>query len=429
VDAPQALLADYQRVRKFTEALAAPLAIEDYVIQTMPDVSPTKWHLAHVTWFFETFVLSPNAPNYRPLNPLYAYLFNSYYESVGPRHPRPSRGLLSRPTVVDVYAYRAHVDEQMEELLNYADEALFARLAPIIVLGLHHEQQHQELLLTDIKHVLSFNALRPAYVNQATDAVVPLATGVEASRNLGWVARAGGLQQIGFEADSFAFDNESPRHVEYCEPFVLADRLVTSGDYLDFINDGGYQRPELWLSAGWGTVQEQGWEAPLYWERQDSQWLTFSLSGGMRPLDVREPVCHISYFEADAYARWADARLPTEAEWESVAVDASAEGNFVEGGLFHPTPLLDRPSSDRPSQMFGDVWEWTQSAYSPYPGFKPAAGAIGEYNGKFMCNQYVLRGGSCATSESHIRPTYRNFFPPDARWQFTGLRLARDSER
>jgi ergothioneine biosynthesis protein EgtB len=405
-------LADaYRRVRAFTERLCQPLEIEDYVVQSMPDCSPTKWHLAHVSWFFETFLLQPNVADYRSLHPQYTYLFNSYYNAVGKRHCRPKRGLISRPTVAETYRYRAYVDEHVFSLLERADQEVLDRVEPVVVLGLHHEQQHQELLVTDLKHMLAENPLHPVYRPQpprASGTVVPLH----------WRQYPGGPSWIGHAGEGFAFDNEGPRHQVFLEPFELALRPVTNGDYLAFMADGGYQRPDLWLSTGWATVQEQGWEAPLYWERQGDTWWSFTLHG-FSPVDEAEPVCHVSYYEADAFARWADARLPTEAEWEVVAADTPLTGNFVESELYHPAPI----SSEG---LFGDVWQWTQSSYAPYPGFRPAAGAIGEYNGKFMCNQYVLRGGSCATSESHLRATYRNFFPADARWQFMGLRLARD---
>ena len=408
--AGQTLAEAYRRVRAFTERVCEPLETEDYVVQSMPDCSPTKWHLAHVSWFFETFLLQPNVAGYRSLHPQYTYLFNSYYNAVGQRHCRPKRGLISRPTVAETYRYRAYVDEHVLEFLDRADADLLHQVEPVLVLGLHHEQQHQELLLTDLKHMLAENPLHPVYRPQASTAARP-APGLE------WRTHPGGLCWIGHAGDGFAFDNEGPPHQVFLQPFELASGLVTNGQYLAFMADGGYERPELWLSAGWATVQEQGWQAPLYWERQDGGWATFTLHGFL-PVDEAEPVCHISYYEADAFARWADARLPTEAEWEVTATHAPLTGNFVESELYHPTPAGS-------GSLFGDVWQWTQSSYSPYPGFRPAAGAIGEYNGKFMCNQYVLRGGSCATSASHIRATYRNFFPAEARWQFMGLRLAR----
>ncbi len=405
----------YEQVRAFTERLCAPLATEDYVVQSMPDVSPAKWHLAHTTWFFETFVLAAACPDYRPFHPRYGYLFNSYYNAVGERHARPQRGLLTRPTVAEIYAYRAHVDAAMRDLLAGGLPSDAAGLGSVVELGLHHEQQHQELILTDIKHVLSCNPLRPAYQE-------PRSTPAAAAPELGWVRYAEGLFRIGHEGSGFAFDNETPRHRVFLEAFQLATRLVTNGEYLAFMADGGYRRPELWLSDGWNTVGALGWQAPLYWEQRDGEWWSFTLSG-LQPIAPAEPICHLSYYEADAYARWAGARLPTEAEWERVAVDAPPAGNFVEDGRLHPAPA----SGGGLQQMLGDVWEWTSSPYVPYPGFRTLDGALGEYNGKFMCNQLVLRGGSCATSRTHIRRTYRNFFPPDARWQFSGLRLARDA--
>jgi ergothioneine biosynthesis protein EgtB len=430
--AGEALADLYRRVRRFSEQLCRPLETEDYVVQSMPDCSPAKWHLAHVSWFFETFLLAPQLPDYRSPHPQYTYLFNSYYNAVGERHCRPKRGLISRPTVAETYRYRAYVDEHVLELLEHADEQRLGALAPVVVLGLHHEQQHQELLLTDLKHMLAQNPLHPAYAPRP-----PAAAG--AAPPLRWHTYAGGLAWIGHAGaptrtpgsawgpagPGFAFDNEGPRHQQFLRPFQLASRPVTNGDFLAFIEDGGYQRPELWLSAGWATVQDEGWQAPLYWERHDGRWCAQTLAG-LHEVDPAEPVCHVSYFEADAYARWADARLPTEAEWEVAAADLPPAGNFVESGRYHPAPLSGDDAAAAPLALFGDVWEWTQSSYAPYPGFRPAPGAIGEYNGKFMCNQYVLRGGSCATARSHIRATYRNFFPADARWQFMGLRLARD---
>ncbi|GAC1360799.1 MAG: ergothioneine biosynthesis protein EgtB [Ktedonobacteraceae bacterium] len=409
----------YKTVRRFSEQLCEPLVTEDYVIQSMPDTSPTKWHLAHVTWFWETFLLSPEVPGYTSLHPNYAYLFNSYYNSLGARHSRPKRGLISRPTVEQTYQYRRYVDEQVLTLLETLDEGRLAELAPMITLGLNHEQQHQELIVTDIKHVLSSNILHPVYKEQSP----PYVSQVPA---LQWVSFPEGMQWIGHEGEGFFFDNEEPRHRQFLEAFQLGSRLITNGEYLAFIEDGGYTNPLLWLSDGWATVQQEEWEAPLYWEKHDGQWWMMTLSG-FRKVEASEPVCHVSYYEADAYARWAEARLPTEAEWEAAARGLSSiEGNFVESGLYHPAPLTRSTPDGVLAQMYGDVWEWTQSAYLPYPGYKPAVGAVGEYNGKFMCNQFVLRGGSCATALSHIRATYRNFFPPNARWQFMGIRLAKE---
>ncbi|MBV8694453.1 MAG: ergothioneine biosynthesis protein EgtB [Ktedonobacteraceae bacterium] len=412
------MIEQYQTVRYLSEQLCKPLVAEDYVVQSMPDVSPTKWHLAHVTWFWETFLLSQAVPDYKSPHPQYAYLFNSYYNTLGKRHSRPQRGLLSRPTVAEVYQYRHYVDECVLDLLEKLDERRLAELASIFVLGLHHEQQHQELILTDIKHVLACNPLYPVYLPQ-----VP--TNRSSVPPLQWVHYPEGIRWIGYEGEGFSFDNEGPRHRQFLHAFQLASRLITNGEYIEFMQDGGYSDPLLWLSDGWNTVQQEGWNAPLYWEQRDGRWWMMTLSG-MREVDKAEPVCHVSYYEADAYAHWADARLPTEAEWEVAAQDVAREGNFVEQGVYHPVPLASNPSQELPSQMYGDVWEWTQSAYLPYPAYKPAPGAIGEYNGKFMCNQQVLRGGSCATSLTHIRPTYRNFFPPHARWQFMGIRLARE---
>jgi ergothioneine biosynthesis protein EgtB len=406
--APAAAGERYASVRRLTDDLAGPLSAEDQTIQSMPDVSPTKWHRAHTTWFFETFVLAPNDPTYRPVEPAYEYLFNSYYEAVGPRHPRAQRGLLSRPSVDEVAEYRRHVDDAMAAFLA---RDVPERVASLVELGLHHEQQHQELLLMDIKHVLSINPLQPRYDDLRVDAP-------RANRPHGWIERAGGLVDIGHAGGGFAFDNESPRHTTYVHPFAVADRAVTCGDWLEFIADDGYARPDLWLSDGWSTVQADGWDAPLYWSRTNGDWHVFTLAGP-KPVDPAEPVCHVSYYEADAYARWRGARLPTEAEWESVAASRPEAGTAFDRTRLHPTAIGD-------AGFFGATWEWTSSAYLPYPGFTPAPGAVGEYNGKFMVNQHVLRGGSCATPPGHTRPTYRNFFPPVSRWPFTGVRLARD---
>jgi ergothioneine biosynthesis protein EgtB len=407
----------FREVRRQTESLCAPLVAEDYVVQSMPDVSPTKWHLAHTSWFFETFLLVPHFKGYSLFDPHFAYLFNSYYVAVGDRHCRQNRGLLSRPTVAQVYAYRRHVDNAMLEFLAGLSDAELARLDAVIEIGLHHEQQHQELMLSDIKHVFWVNPMRPAYRERSE-----MRCG--ASAPMRWIGFSGGLQWIGHEGSDFSFDNETPRHRTFLEPFQLGSRLVTNGEYKMFIEDGGYKKPELWLSMGWATAIQEQWGAPLYWMNQDDSWINHTL-WGMRPVDDSQPVCHVSYFEADAYARWAGGRLPGEFEWESASESAPIKGNFVESGLYHPSSVVT--DCDGVSQMFGDLWEWTRSAYLPYPGYQPPAGALGEYNGKFMCNQFVLRGGSCATPRSHIRRTYRNFFPPDARWQFSGFRLARDA--
>mgnify|MGYP000353076730 FL=1 len=406
---PTPLLLDrYQQVRQVSEKICQPLAIEDYTIQSMPDVSPPKWHLAHTTWFFETFLLLPYLPGYTVFHPQFGYLFNSYYEAVGARHPRHQRGLLSRPTVAEVYQYRAHVDRAMMELLCLVEHP---DLADLLILGLHHEQQHQELLLTDIKHILALNPLHPIYRDDLHHVTSTDST-------FQWLKYSGGLYSIGHQGDEFAFDNESPRHQTYLQDYKLGNRLVTNGEYLEFIQTGGYQEAKYWLAEGWATVQAHQWRSPLYWQLIDNDWYVMTL-GGLQRVDERKPVCHVSFYEADAYATWKGKRLPTEAEWEIATLDLPQIGNFLASDYLDPTP-----ANNLHHQFFGDVWEWTQSAYLPYPGFQIADGAIGEYNGKFMCNQMVLRGGSCVTSADHIRPTYRNFFPPSARWQFSGIRLA-----
>jgi ergothioneine biosynthesis protein EgtB len=409
VDAATDLENRYRQIRQISEKICQPLATEDYTIQSMPDVSPPKWHLAHTTWFFETFVLLPHLPGYTVFHPQFGYLFNSYYEAVGARHPRHQRGLLSRPTVAEVYRYRAHVDRAMNALLTIS---ILPDLAALIELGLHHEQQHQELLLTDIKHILALNPLHPIYRDDLASVV-----GINNS-TVQWLEYPGGLHAIGHQGKEFAFDNESPRHQTYLQDYKLTNRLVTNGEYLEFIQAGGYQESKYWLAEGWMTVQKQEWRCPLYWEQIDGEWWIMTL-GGLKKVDLQEPVCHVSFYEADAYATWRGKRLPTEAEWEVATVNIPQAGNFLDSDLLHPAPV-----NNSHYQFFGDVWEWTQSAYLPYPGFQIAAGAIGEYNGKFMCNQMVLRGGSCVTSADHIRSTYRNFFPPSTRWQFSGIRLA-----
>jgi ergothioneine biosynthesis protein EgtB len=408
----------YRTVRSATERLAVPLSAEDCAIQSMPDASPVKWHLAHTSWFFETFVLAPHLSGYRLFHPSFRMLFNSYYNSVGEKHPRPRRGLLSRPSLEEVRAYRAHIDAAMAELMDR--ETLPASVNALIELGLNHEQQHQELILTDVLHMLSCNPLKPAYAPSHNAADFAIAD----APSLAWIEFGEGIADIGHDGNRFAFDNETPRHRQYLNAFSLASRAVTNAEYLAFVDDAAYRRPELWLSEGWDWLAANSIDAPLYWQRDGRGWLEFGLHG-LCPLQVSAPVCHVSLFEADAYARWAGARLPSEAEWEVAASGCPVEGTFIEAGSLAPRPA--DAASVTPSQLFGDVWEWTQSAYAPYPGYRPAAGAIGEYNGKFMCNQYVLRGGSCVSSSSHLRATYRNFFPASARWQFTGIRLARDS--
>jgi ergothioneine biosynthesis protein EgtB len=411
----------YKTVREFSHTLAEPLEIEDYVVQSMPDVSPTKWHLAHTSWFFETFVLSKAIPEYKSPNPQYAYLFNSYYVQAGERHLRPKRGLISRPTVEETYSYRNHVDESMLQFMENANDKEWRELSAVIEIGIHHEQQHQELIVTDIKHVLSENPLNPEYINKQNKE-----RSSHKPEDMEWVSFEGGVCNIGNEGEGFGYDNEYPLHKVYLNPYKLGSRLVTNAEYMEFINDGGYETPEIWLSEGWAAVETNNWKAPLYWQQSSGEWMQFTLTG-LRKVVPDEPVTHVSYFEADAYARWAGSRLPTEAEWEVAAASVPIEGNFVDNMNFHPEPL--KKSNGRPlKQMFGDVWEWTQSSYSAYPGYRTPPGALGEYNGKFMCNQMVLRGGSCATSKSHIRKTYRNFFPANARWQFMGIRLAKDGD-
>lgn len=414
------LSARFRNVRHFTKAICKPLEIEDYVVQSMPDVSPTRWHLAHTTWFFETFILKPFAEDYTSPHDAFEYLFNSYYNTVGEQFPRGRRGLLSRPTVREVWAYRDSIDEAMIALL---ERGVPEDCIPVVEIGLQHEQQHQELMLTDMKHVLSCNPLLPPYRESSPHGLTtqPVEQ-VAAPDSAKWHSFAGGICEAGFEGPGFHFDNESPRHPIMLGDYKLQDRLVTNREYLEFMEQGGYGRPEFWLSMGWASVQAHSWSAPLYWHRRDDQWHEYTMDG-LQPLDLNAPVCHVSYFEADAFARWAGHRLPTEYEWEHAVGDVPITGNLAESELFHPQPA-DGQSASKLGQCFGDVWEWTSSQYTAYPGYRPPSGALGEYNGKFMCNQFVLRGGSCATSASHIRPTYRNFFPPEARWQFTGIRLA-----
>jgi ergothioneine biosynthesis protein EgtB len=405
--------------RRLSLELAAPLSAEDMTVQAMDDASPTKWHLAHVTWFFETFILAKHLPGYQAFDPTFNYCFNSYYESQGPRQPRPRRGVLTRPSAEQVLAYRGHVDEALARLLARG-VAANSEITRLIEVGINHEQQHQELLLTDILALFAANPLRPAYRarRQPTAQAAP-----EAVR---WIEFAGGIHQVGHDGKSFAWDNESPRHDVLIRPFRLANRLVTGGEWLDFMADGGYRTASLWLSDGWATVNREGWHAPLYWEERDGEWMAMSLEG-LQPVDRASPVAHVSYFEADAFARWAGKRLPTEFEWEIAAQGLPVTGNTLATRALRPMPAEARADSGL-QQMFGDVWEWTQSAYLPYPGYRPPEGALGEYNGKFMVSQQVLRGGSCATPEGHTRASYRNFFYPHQRWQFMGLRLALEIE-
>ncbi|MEQ9548562.1 MAG: ergothioneine biosynthesis protein EgtB [Coleofasciculus sp. G3-WIS-01] len=409
----QSLSAYYQQIRQLSEQICQPLEIEDYVVQSMPDASPIKWHLAHTAWFFEAFILVPHLKGYRIFHPKYDYLLNSYYESLGERVPAAQRGTLSRPTVAEVYRYRAYVDEAIQSLI--AANPGNSELEALIILGLNHEQQHQEFLLTNIKHIFGNNPLRPVY-----NPNLPIPPAPSVVKPLDWLNYPAQLYEIGHNDEGFAFDNEQPRHQVYLQAYQLASRLITNGEYLEFIQASGYNNPDYWLSEGWTAARSQQWQAPLYWEQIDGDWWLITL-GGMRRLNENEPVCHLSFYEADAYARWAGKRLPTEAEWETATANVPVGGNLLETGLLHPTPAT---GSDSPQQLFGDVWEWTTSTHQPYPGYRLEAGIIGEYNGKLMCNRLVLRGGSCVTSLSHIRPTYRNFSPPATRWQFTGIRLA-----
>jgi ergothioneine biosynthesis protein EgtB len=401
----------YREIRDLTRELVAPLTAEDCVVQSMPDASPAKWHLAHTTWFFETFVLERTGLGYRAPHPSYRMLFNSYYQSVGAMHPRPERGLITRPGLGEILAYRDHVDAVLGTALERGQ--LSDSLHDIVVLGLEHERQHQELMLTDIKHLLSCNPLLPAY------AEAPPASAPPSGEAPTWRGVEAGLVEVGHAGDGFCFDNETPRHRAFVDGFEIRERPVTVGEYLEFIADDGYGRPELWTSDGWSVRTARDWTAPLYWQVEEGEWREFTL-GGVRALSPAEPVTHVSWYEADAFARWAGARLPTEAEWEIAVGGEAVSGNFVETGRLHPATASS-------AQFFGDVWEWTASPYAPYPGFEPLEGSLGEYNGKFMCNQFVLRGGSCVTSSTHVRPTYRNFFYPDARWQFSGIRVAKNA--
>lgn len=404
------LLENFRKVRRDTELICTKLEIDDYQIQSIPETSPPKWHIAHVTWFFEEFVLSYFNPDYKPFHPRFSFLFNSYYETVGNMQPRPRRGMLSRPTVEEVYRYRHYVNEHMLSLTMNVSKALWDDYFARVMLGLNHEQQHQELLLMDIKHNLSVNPLKPAYNQHLVHK--------SSERNvMKWIDQSGGVTEIGHDGEGFAFDNERPRHQLLLHDHQLASRLVTNEEYLAFMDDEAYSRPELWLADGWSLLNRELWKHPLYWEAIEGEWWQFTL-GGMRKLESHEPVCHLSYYEAEAYARWAGKRLPTEAELETILAEVDVEGNFMNHNLLHPL--------SGSGQWFGDVWEWTSSAYSPYPGFQPLEGSMGEYNGKFMCNQMVLRGGCCVTPQLHVRASYRNFFYPHDRWQFAGLRLAGD---
>ena len=415
------LVSRYDDVRAHTEALAAPLSPEDQTVQSMPDVSPTKWHRAHVTWFFETFVLADHEAGFAPFQDGYWFLFNSYYETVGPRYSRPDRGLISRPGAHEVGTYRRNVDSRVRDLVTSLDTGTLEKLTPVIELGFHHEQQHQELLLMDIKHVLSRNPLQPDYSGTPSPRSEP--------DTLGWVDVEGGLVEIGHAGEGFRFDNEEPRHRVWLEPYRLADRLVTNGEWLEFMADNGYRRHELWLSDGWARVNAETWRAPFYWLELDGVWFEHTLHGTF-PVNPGLPVSHVSFYEAEAFATWAGKRLPSEAEWEhAVVLDGAttagadqADANLADSETFHPRAAS--PSTGRLRQAYGDCWEWTSSAYHPYPGFHPAPGAIGEYNGKFMSNQMVLRGGCALTPEGHARATYRNFFPHAARWALSGVRLA-----
>ena len=415
IPGPESMGTTYRCVRDATLALCATLAPEDTVAQSMPDASPAKWHLAHTTWFFEHFLLAHFDPAYRRLHDEWDYLFNSYYQTVGPMHARPQRGLLTRPTLHEVVEYRALVDGAMHELLQRrgGDRELQSR----VELGLNHEQQHQELLLTDIQHLFSLNPLQPVFREAAA---APKSEPVP----LRFIEGRWGIAEIGHAGDGFAYDNESPRHRELLHPHAIANRCVTNAEFREFIHDGGYRKPALWLSEGWDIVRREGWSHPLYWD--DDMETTFTLAG-RHPIEPSAPVCHLSFFEADAFARWAGARLPTEGEWEAMAQNLAVAGNFVDSGMLRPLPAHGGGDAVRMLQAFGDVWEWTSSPYVGYPGYRPADGALGEYNGKFMCGQWVLRGGSCATPAGHVRASYRNFFYPAARWQFSGLRLARDA--
>ena len=409
------ILRSYEQTRTFSHTITECLEPEDFVIQPMESASPTKWHLAHTSWFFETFVLGKFDAEFSSMHPQYAYLFNSYYLQTGVPFTRSQRGVISRPTVKDVFEYRAYVNEKMKEFIEQVDDEVWTEAAPVIEIGINHEQQHQELILTDIKYTLAQNPLLPVYRDIKVQEVDKISA-------LEWISFEEGITEIGHPGDAFTYDNEHPQHRTFVQNYALSDRLVTNGEYLEFMKDAGYERSELWLDEGWTCVRSEEWKAPLYWFVRDGEWWNYTLSGA-RKVNLHEPVTHVSYFEADAFARWKGVRLPTEQEWEHASKDLPVEGNFVEKQSFHTSPLKEGTSGLK--QMYGDVWEWTSSSYAPYPGYKPLPGALGEYNGKFMSNQYVLRGGSCATSQTHIRNTYRNFFQARSRWQFSGIRLAK----
>ena len=410
----------YESIRAFSLALCEPLQIEDYIPQSMAEASPTRWHIAHTTWFFEQFILFNFISNYELVNPNYNFLFNSYYNAVGERAARHQRGLMTRPTLKEVLDYREIINSRMQNLIHEIDGSKLRELENLMMVGLNHEQQHQELMLTDIKHLYYLNHMHPEYSNAAdeekSDELVALT----------FTDQREAVYSLGYTGNQFSYDNELPRHKVFLQAYRFANRLVTNAEYLVFMADGGYVKPEFWLDDGWAILNREAWEAPLYWFRKNGYWYDFTLNG-VKPLRMNEPVCHVSFYEADAYARWADLRLPTEAEWEIACQKLSMEGNFVNNGRFHPLSLIKKSTTDNQiRQAFGDLWEWTASPYRPYPGYQAVGGAIGEYNGKFMSNQFVMRGGSCATSQNHIRPTYRNFFHPHARWQFSGIRLANE---
>ncbi len=414
------MLNRFKKVRSFTEELTDPLETEDFVIQIATHGSPAKWHLAHSSWFFEAFLLEKAVKGFESMHPKYSYLFNSYYLQTGDPHCRDKRGNLSRPTVKEIFGYRAYVNEQVEAFVQNASDEEWSEWAPVVEIGIQHEQQHQELLITDLKMMLAQNPLHPAYRDKRTR---PVSATTEP---LNWISFDEGVHEIGHPGDGFGYDNEFPRHKTYIHPFSLANRLVTNGEFIEFMGSGAYTDPQYWLDEGFALITEENWRAPKYWKLVDGEWHHFTLNG-LEAVDPNEPVTHVSYFEADAYARWKGCRLPTEQEWELLAAETEElNGNFVDAGFLHP--VAERYRNDGLSQMFGEVWQWTSSAYAAYPGYKPFPGKLGEYNGKFMCNQYVLRGGSCATSKNHFRKTYRNFFHTKYRWQFTGIRLAKDAQ-